>query len=134
MPQKRTVGKKRKTSTKAPAKRRNVAKASVAKTGPAKNAIAVRPLADDEIELSGVFGRVRFREDDPYAEVREIFDHYDRDKNGLIAAKEFARLLEALGMEIEEHELKIALLDVDHDGDQQIAWDDFLNWWKAMRG
>jgi len=28
----------------------------------------------------------------------------------------------------------VALLDVDRDGDEQIAWDEFLGWWKSMKG
>ena len=110
------------------AKKRNVVKAKAQAKAPTP-----RPLEDDEIELSGVFGRVRYRESDPFAEVREIYDHYDRDKDGLISAGEFARVLEAFGMELEQHELKVALLDVDRDGDNKIAWDEFLAWWRSMR-
>jgi hypothetical protein len=37
-------------------------------------------------------------------------------------------------MELEEHELKVAVLDVDRDGDERIAWEEFLSWWRSMRG
>ncbi|MDQ3263631.1 MAG: EF-hand domain-containing protein [Myxococcota bacterium] len=91
-------------------------------------------LGEGEVEVSGVYGTVRYNESDPLAEVKEIFGHYDRDKSGIIEAKEFARICEALGMELEEHELKVALLTVDQDGDQKISWAEFLGWWKSMRG
>ena len=106
----------------------------------AKNPAAAKPrvapprLGHGVVEVSGVFGRVRYSENDPNAETREIFDHYDRDKDGVINAKEFAHICEALGMEMEEHELKIALLDVDRNGDEKISWVDFLSWWRSMRG
>ena len=113
-----------------PAAKKNATKPSTTKT----SVVAPRPLGDGEVEVSGVWGRVRYNENDPYAEVREIFDHYDRDKNGIIEAREFARICEALGMEMEEHELKVALLDVDRNRDEKIAWEEFLAWWKSMRG
>lgn len=93
-----------------------------------------KPLGPGEVEVSGIWGRVRYSEDDPFAEVKEIFDHYDRDKNGRITPKELARICEAMGMEMEEHELKVALLDVDRDADGQIAWEEFKAWWQSMRG
>jgi len=91
-------------------------------------------LGEGEVEVSGVYGTIRYNENDPYAEVKEIFSHYDRNKSGVIEAKEFARICEALGMEMEEHEAKVALLTVDQDGDQKISWEEFLGWWKSMRG
>ncbi len=121
------------------------AKAPVEKsTPPARKVTSLHPpaqsldkppaLGEGEVEVSGVYGTVRYNESDPLAEVKEIFGHYDRDKSGIIEAKEFARICEALGMEMEEHELKVALLTVDQDGDQKISWDEFLGWWKSMRG
>jgi hypothetical protein len=92
----------------------------------------VRDLSDDEVEISGVWGKVRYSESDPDAEIKEIFGHYDRDRSGSIKASELARLLEALGMEMEEHDLKVAVLDIDKDGDGNISWDEFLGWWRSM--
>lgn len=123
-PSKKAAPKARAAKKKANAPKPNVVKESATKP---------RPLDDDEIELSGVFGVVRYKESDPFAEVREIYDHYDRDKDGVISPREFARVLEALGMELEEHELKLALGEVDRDGSQQIEWDEFLGWWRSMR-
>lgn len=117
------------------AKHSRSAKPSVQKAGSKAAAVGKpRPLGPGEVEVSGVWGRVRYKEDDPFAELQEIFDHYDRDKDGRIAAKELARICEALGMEMEEHELKVALLDVDRDADGKIAWEEFKAWWQSMRG
>lgn len=138
MTQKRTPAKKTPAKAKAAVTTHKAISKNAAVGAKAKSSkptvLQPRPLGDGEVEVSGVWGRVRYNENDPYAEVREIFDHYDRDKNGIIEAREFARILEALGMDMEEHELKVAVLDVDHDGDEKIAWDDFLAWWKSMRG
>ena len=136
MATKRTTPTKRKAAApKTAAKKPNAKKANAVKsTAVRPSAIQPRPLEDDEIELSGVFGVVRYKESDPLAEVREIFDHYDRDKDGVISAREFARVLEGLGMELEEHELKLAVGEVDRDGNETIEWAEFLSWWRSMRG
>jgi hypothetical protein len=126
---------KKPNALKAKPKKPNVSKTSAPKPNVIRQtAITPRSVDDDEIELSGVFGVVRYKESDPYAEVREIYDHYDRDKDGVISPREFARVLEALGMELEEHELKLALGEVDRDGSDTIEWDEFLAWWRSMRG
>ncbi|MBX5481720.1 MAG: EF-hand domain-containing protein [Myxococcaceae bacterium] len=74
-----------------------------------------------------------FSENDPYQEVREIFGHYDRNKSGVIDASEFARLCEALGMEMDDEVLQAGLSVVDADGDGKISWDEFLAWWRAQQ-
>lgn len=89
------------------------------------------PIPEDAVEVSGIYGRVLFSESDPYAEVREIFNHYDRDGSGQIEAREFARICDALGVELEEEELAAGLSIVDSDGDGRISWDEFLGWWRA---
>lgn len=139
--------------TKARAKPRNVVKVKPGRPappkrkprrGPARNVVveafapavvpAPAPPAANELEVSGVWGVVRLDPGDPDAETKEIFGHYDRDGSGQIDAKEFARLCEALGMELEEHELTVAILDVDRDRDGRIGRDEFLRWWRSMRG
>lgn len=92
-----------------------------------------KPLGPGDVEVSGIWGRVRYNEEDPFAEVKEIFDHYDRDHDGRIAARDLDRICGALGMEMEEHELKVALLDVDRDADGKVAWEEFKTWWQSMQ-
>ncbi|MEW6430497.1 MAG: EF-hand domain-containing protein, partial [Myxococcota bacterium] len=64
-------------------------------------------------------------------EVFEIFRTYDRDASGSIDRAEFARLLEALGMEVGEEELAIALDVVDANHSGRISWDEFKAWWSS---
>ena len=64
-------------------------------------------------------------------EVFEIFKSFDRDRSGSIDRAELARLLEALGQDLPEVELAVALevIDVNHSG--RISWDEFKSWWSA---
>lgn len=64
-------------------------------------------------------------------EVFEVFKSFDRDGSGSIDRNELSRLLEALGQELPEVELAVALevIDVNHSG--RISWDEFKAWWSA---
>jgi calmodulin len=99
-------------------------------TSPARSRPAPQ-VPDDAVEVSGIYGRYLYSESDPDAEVREIFDHYDRTGSGRIAARQFARICEALGVELDEEELQAGLAVVDADGDGQIQWDEFVSWWRS---
>lgn len=67
--------------------------------------------------------------DDELAEIREIFNHYDEDKNGTIERPEFAHLLKALDANMTEEEVSAGLdaLDDNHNG--KIDFDEFVAWW-----
>lgn len=64
-------------------------------------------------------------------EVFEIFRAYDRDASGSIDRAEFSRLLEALGMDISEEELAVALDAVDSNRSGRISWNEFKAWWTS---
>jgi Ca2+-binding EF-hand superfamily protein len=66
---------------------------------------------------------------EPEDEVVEIFQTYDRDRSGSIDSQEFARLLEALGQDLSDDELLIALDVVDTDASGRISWTEFKAWW-----
>ncbi len=66
---------------------------------------------------------------DQLDEVRDIFGHFDRDKNGTIDAGEFKALLEALGADMEPEAIEIGLSIVDSDGNGTVEFDEFLAWW-----
>jgi Ca2+-binding EF-hand superfamily protein len=68
---------------------------------------------------------------DDHDEVFEVFRTYDRDASGSIDRAEFARLLEALGMDLEEEELEVALDVVDANHSGRISWDEFKAWWSS---
>jgi hypothetical protein len=99
---------------------------------PAPPSAGPPPQPADAIEMSGIYGRVMVSESDPYAELREIFNHYDRDKSGVIDAREFARICEAAGMEMDEEEAIFGFAAVDTDSDGKISWDEFVGWWKSL--
>ncbi|WP_338867646.1 EF-hand domain-containing protein [Myxococcus stipitatus] len=64
-------------------------------------------------------------------ELLDIFQRYDRNRTGAIERAEFARLLEALGQNITDEELEIALDIVDTDNTGQISWSEFKTWWNS---
>nr|WP_174256931.1 EF-hand domain-containing protein [Myxococcus xanthus] len=64
-------------------------------------------------------------------EVLDIFQRYDRDRTGTIDRAEFARLLEALGQNISDDELEIAVDIVDTDRTGKISWNEFKAWWNS---
>jgi len=103
-----------------------------AKAKPAAKPSAPPRHRADAVEMSGIYGKVMVSESDPDQEVREIFDHYDRDKDGVIELPEFARICEAAGMAMEEEELATGYADVDRDSDGTISWAEFVAWWHSL--
>ncbi len=64
-------------------------------------------------------------------ELLDIFQRYDRNRTGSIEQPEFARLLEALGQNITDEELEIALDIVDTDRTGKVSWKEFKSWWTS---
>jgi predicted acetyltransferase len=64
-------------------------------------------------------------------ETFEIFKSFDRDGSGSIDRMELARLLEALGQDLPEVELEVALEVIDSNHSGRISWDEFKAWWSA---
>jgi Ca2+-binding EF-hand superfamily protein len=65
-------------------------------------------------------------------EVREIFEHFDRDGNGFIDKKEWRKLLEALDSGFTDEEAKIGLREVDKNGNGKIELEEFMKWWNEQ--
>lgn len=63
-------------------------------------------------------------------ELRDNFDHFDKDGNGTIEKSEFKRLLLALGAEMEPEEIDIGFDIIDADNNQRIDFDEFIGWWQ----
>jgi len=63
------------------------------------------------------------------SEVEDIFRHFDKDNSGAIDVKELNALMEALGADIEQAELDIAITALDADGNGKIELDEFRAWW-----
>ncbi|MCP3061425.1 EF-hand domain-containing protein [Myxococcus sp. K38C18041901] len=64
-------------------------------------------------------------------ELLDIFQRYDRNRTGAIERAEFARLLEALGQDVTDEELEIAVDIVDADRTGKISWMAFKAWWRS---
>jgi len=64
-------------------------------------------------------------------ELLDIFQRYDRNRTGSIERAEFARLLEALGQNVTDEELEIAVDTVDVDRTGKISWSEFKAWWTS---
>lgn len=58
-----------------------------------------------------------------------VFDKYDKDHSGHISASEFSSMVEELGYKLSKEELQLALLKLDHNGDKQISYDEFRDFW-----
>ncbi len=73
--------------------------------------------------------RARQLTDDEIAEVREIFSHYDKNKNGVIECDEFSDLLDALDAGLTPEQIQIGLDSLDENRNGTIEFDEFIAWW-----
>lgn len=62
-------------------------------------------------------------------EIRETFNHFDRNGNGTIEVGEFVRLLQALGADSSSEEVAAGLEALDSDGNGLIDYAEFVAWW-----
>ncbi len=62
-------------------------------------------------------------------ELREIFNHYDTDANGVIDRNEFRELMRALDAEFTEQDIETGLQALDNNVNGVIDWDEFVAWW-----
>jgi hypothetical protein len=134
--------KARKTAKRAAAKQ-VAKKAPIARPKPRKPATrrdrkAPTPLGSEQIETTSAGIQALAPEhaavDDMTSsgnELLDIFQRYDRNRTGSIERGEFARLLEALGQNITDEELEIAIDIVDTDRTGKISWREFKNWWTS---
>ncbi|KAK2432141.1 putative calcium-binding protein CML27 [Trifolium repens] len=59
------------------------------------------------------------------SELRDAFDLYDKDKNGLISTEELHLALDRLGMKCSVEECQEMINSVDSDGDGSVDFDEF---------
>jgi calmodulin len=71
----------------------------------------------------------QLREAGDAARLREDFEYYDRNQDGLMQYEEFVRFLNAIDGEVSESECRIGFGEVDSDHDGVIELEEFLEWW-----
>ncbi|MCK5797631.1 MAG: EF-hand domain-containing protein [Deltaproteobacteria bacterium] len=63
-------------------------------------------------------------------ELKETFDHFDKDGNGIIDRDEFRQLMQdGLNAEMAPEELDLGFSLIDKDGNGTIEFDEFSAWW-----
>ncbi|OIV94187.1 hypothetical protein TanjilG_13804 [Lupinus angustifolius] len=65
------------------------------------------------------------RSDGDVSELRDAFDLYDQDKNGLISATELHLVLNRLGVKCSVEECHSMIKSVDSDGDGNVSFEEF---------
>lgn len=70
-----------------------------------------------------------FLQEEKVSECREVFDLFDKDKDGAITAKELGDVMRALGANPTQAELDEMILEVvkEHDESQRIEFNEFLD-------
>jgi calmodulin len=63
------------------------------------------------------------------ARLREDFDYFDRNDDGLMEFEEFVRFLNALEAGMSESECQLGFREIDTDHDGVIEFEEFLDWW-----
>ena len=67
--------------------------------------------------------------EDELSELREIFDHFDTDKNGVIDRNEFRALLKSLDEDFNEDDVLMGLKVLDENENDVVDWEEFVGWW-----
>jgi calmodulin/calcium-binding protein CML/plastin-2 len=65
------------------------------------------------------------------AELREDFEYFDDDGDGLLQFSEFVSFLDGLGADMSTNECRVGFAEIDSDQDGMIEYDEFLNWWTS---
>lgn len=66
------------------------------------------------------------------AELREEFDHFDLDSNGLIDKQEFVKLMEAMDAGLTKEEADVGFAAIDTNGNGKIEFSEFAAWWTDL--
>ncbi|KAK7358137.1 hypothetical protein VNO77_00058 [Canavalia gladiata] len=80
---------------------------------------------DGFINISEFAAFCRSDADGGGSELRDAFNLYDQDKNGLISAAELCQVLNRLGMKCSEEECHNMIKSVDSDGDGNVNFEEF---------
>lgn len=69
------------------------------------------------------------REPTEIERLREDYDSFDSNKDGLMEHDEFVRFLEALDAGMSEAECRLGFSEIDTNHDGVIEFDEFCDWW-----
>jgi Ca2+-binding EF-hand superfamily protein len=65
------------------------------------------------------------------AEIKDHFEFFDRDNSGLIDQDEFIDLLKVLAPSADRSNAIRGFETIDGDHNEQIDFDEFLEWWQT---
>ena len=64
--------------------------------------------------------------------IKQIFNQFDRNKNGSIDKKELYTLSIALNNQLSPAELQDFMRAFDKDNSSSISWEEFIDYWGSM--
>lgn len=64
------------------------------------------------------------------AEIRDHFDFFDNNGNGLLEEGEFIKLFKVLAPDASREMAIRGFLTIDEDGNGTVDFDEFLDWWQ----
>jgi Ca2+-binding EF-hand superfamily protein len=75
----------------------------------------------------------RLRAAGPVDELREAFDVFDRNRDGLVSIDELLQVMGRLGEEMSREEAEASLRRGDSDGDGQLTYEEFIAFMMSPR-
>ena len=101
-------------------------------TGAARSAVPA--AAPEEAAMSGHDGGRDGAATDPErsAELREAFEQFDLDHDGLMEFDEFVRFLDGIDAGMSAADCRIGFREIDTDRDDAIGFEEFLDWWGGL--
>ncbi len=69
-------------------------------------------------------------DDSEIAEIKDHFEFFDTDQNGLLDEKEFVQLFKVIAPSASTAMARRGFQDIDKDHNALLDFDEFLDWWK----
>jgi calmodulin len=69
---------------------------------------------------------------DQIAELREDFESFDTDGDGLMEFGEFVGFMDGIEADMSNEECRVGFAEIDSDRDGVIEFDEFVNWWHSQ--
>ena len=103
------------------------------KTDEIKNVLSSNDIKKDNTENDKKIILKTFIKKKSIDECKEVFDLFDKDKDGAIETKELGHILNALGVNPTQSELLEMINEVDVDGSGKIKFQAFLELYKRKK-